>query len=105
MSQSTGHDLQSEAGDHADTRIETLQENRQERTAHDAGTAPADDEADQAVGKAQLVLHQRRQQHHRREVQHAEYDDQEDADDVVAVEQQTGIEIGARAVRLWAKKM
>ena len=48
--------------------------------------------ADQRVGKAGMLLQQRRQQHHRRDVQHAEDADQHEAERVVAVEQQPQVQ-------------
>ena len=53
-----------------------------------ADAARGDDLADQRVGKAGMLLQQRRQQHHRREVQHAVDQHQHQAERVVAVEQQ-----------------
>ena len=62
------------------------------KARHDAEPAPADDKADQAVGIAELVLQQRRQQHHRREIEHPENDDQKCSDGIVAIREQSRVE-------------
>ncbi len=87
-----GDHLQGEAADEADARIHAADEDRQEEADGGADAARGDDLADQHVGKAGMLLQQRRQQDHGREVQHAVDRHQHQAERVVAVAQQAEIE-------------
>ena len=80
-----GDHLQAEAADHADARVHAADEDGEEEAERGADAARGDDLADQRVGKAGMLLQQRRQQHHRREIQHAVDQHQHQAEGVVAI--------------------
>ena len=87
-----GDGLQPEAERHADARIDPAHQARGHEADRHADAAAADHLADQRVGKADMLLQQRRQQHHRGEVQHAVDRHQHEADRIVAVGQQLQVQ-------------
>ena len=87
-----GHGLKPEAEPHPDAWIDAAHQAGHHEAEGHADTARADHLPDQRVGKSDVRLQQRRQQHHRGEVQHAVDRHQHEADRVVAILQETRVQ-------------